>query len=387
MFSQRTHWSQTHNALTLAVAARRAAGLPILDLTATNPTQVDLPLPMDEVATALFQGTTGTYDPQPFGLLEARHAVAAYHHGKVPAEHIVLTASTSEAYSLLFKLLCDPGDRVLVPAPSYPLFEYLAVLESVQPVPYPSRLANGEWHIDFETLRDMLDERTRAILLVSPNNPTGAVVRSEEVLELAQLCQERGMALVCDEVFADTMAAGLDDRMPSLAGLTTCLTFVLSGLSKVCLLPQLKLGWMAASGPADSLAQALARLEILADTYLSVATPVQRALPRLLDLRHGIQATLAQRLAANRRVLQAVLVGTTATLLPADGGWSAVLRIPRTKSEEEWTLALLEQDGVLVHPGWFFDFATEAWLILSLLPPQPEFAQGVERLAARLADV
>jgi len=387
MFSRRTQWSQTPNALTVAVAARREQGLPILDLTATNPTQVGLPLPMDDVVAALSEGAALAYDPQPFGLLAARRAVAAYHGAKVPPEHIVLTASTSEAYSLLFKLLCNPGDRVLVPAPSYPLFDYLAELESTQPVPYPSQLAGDEWHIDLQALKEKIDDRTRAILLVSPNNPTGAVVRRAEVMELAELCRDRGMALVCDEVFADTIRPGLDDRMPSLAGLAHCLTFVLSGLSKVCLLPQLKLGWMAISGPADPLNEALCRLEVLSDTYLSVATPVQRALPRLLDLRHPIQAMLAQRLATNRRALATTLAGTMATLLPADGGWSAVLRVPRAKSEDAWTLALLEQDGVLVHPGWFFDFAAEAWLILSLLPEPETFAQGAQRLAARLQDV
>ena len=384
MFSQRTQWSQTPNAATQALGLRRAQGLPILDLTETNPTRVGLDLPVAQIAAALAEGALQPYDPTPFGLEEARAAVAAYHDQHVPAAHIVLTASTSEAYALLFKLLGDPGDRILVPTPSYPLFDYLAALESVQPVPYASLLASGEWHIDVEALRGLVDARTRAILLVSPNNPTGAVVSEAEVQALCELCRTHDLALISDEVFADTLAPGLEGRASSLAGHAGCLTFVLSGLSKVCLQPHLKLGWIAASGPQPLLDEALARLEILADTYLSVATPVQRALPQLLALRPQIQALLAARLDSNRRTLALAVADSPATLLPAEGGWSAVLHVPRSRSEEAWVLHLLEQDGVLVHPGYYFDFTSEAWLVLSLLPEPAVFARGVALLGARL---
>lgn len=384
MFSQRTQWAQTPNAATQAIGLRRAQGLPILDLTETNPTKVGLDLPVAQIAAALAEGALHPYDPTPFGLEEARTAIAAYHDQRVPPEHIVLTASTSEAYALLFKLLGDPGDRILVPTPSYPLFDYLAALESVQPVPYGSLLASGEWHIDVQALRGLIDARTRAILLVSPNNPTGAVVSEAEVQALCALCRAHDLALISDEVFADTLALGLEGRARSLAGLEGCLTFVLSGLSKVCLQPHLKLGWIAASGPQPLLDEALARLEVLADTYLSVATPVQRALPQLLALRPQIQAQLAARLDTNRRALALAIADSPATLLPSEGGWSAVLHVPRNRSEEAWVLHLLEQDGVLVHPGYYFDFASEAWLVLSLLPEPAIFARGVALLGARL---
>jgi len=307
----------------------------------------------------------------------------------VPAEHVILTASTSEAYAWLFKLLCDPGDRVLIPTPSYPLFDYLAALESVLVDPYPSHYLAGEWHIDLEALRAAVTDRTRAILLVSPNNPTGAVLHTTERDAIVTLCAERGLALISDEVFADTLDLtltdrALTDRVVTLAGEDRCLTFVLSGLSKVCLLPQLKLGWIAASGPAPRLHDALVRLEVIADTYLSVATPVQHALPLLLALRPQIQANVRQRLATNRLVLVQALQGSIASVLAADGGWSALLRVPRLLSDEAWALHLLAHHGVLLQPGWYFDMPTEGHLVMGLLTDEETFRQGVAALLAGL---
>ncbi len=295
---------------------------------------------------------------------------------------MVLTASTSEAYALLFKLLADPGDRVLIPLPSYPLFAYLAGLESVETVPYPLVWVDGGWFLDFRVLEEQIDNRTRAVVVVSPNNPTGAMLRHEEADRLLGVCRERGVALIVDEVFADHVFTEAPSRLRSLAGRNEALVFVLAGLSKTCLLPQLKAAWIAASGPAGQLTEALARLEVVADTYLSVNTPVQLALPRLLALRAAIRAPLMARLRANLASLERALRGSAATPLQVDGGWSAVVRVPREPGEEERVLRLMARHGLRVHPGFFFDFPTEAYLVVSLLGPEEEFSRGAVLLAA-----
>jgi aspartate/methionine/tyrosine aminotransferase len=360
----------------------RLSGKPVLDLTETNPTTVRLPMPEREILAALADARLLRYEPTPFGHAAARAAVSAYHRGGVPPEHVVLTASTSEAYALLFKLLADPGDRVLVPVPSYPLFEYLAGLENVETVSYPFAWEEGGWFLDFPALEEHIDDRTRALIVVSPNNPTGAMLTYEVADRLLSLCRDRGLALIADEVFADHILTDAPSRVRSLAGREDALVFVLGGLSKTCLLPQLKAAWIAASGPADPLGEALARLEVVADTYLSVNTPVQLALPRLLALREVIRPPLMGRLRANRAALERALRGSAATLLPTDGGWSAVVRVPRYPGEEERVLRLLLRHGLKVHPGFFFDFPTEAFLVASLLGPEEEFARGAAILAA-----
>lgn len=354
----------------------------MLDITQTNPTQVGLPMPEAEIRGALADARALRYEPTPFGETAARNAVSAYHGGAVPPEHILLTASTSEAYALLFKLLADPGDRVLVPVPSYPLFDYLARLESVESVPYPCAWEEGGWFVDFATLQERLDDRTRALLVVSPNNPTGALLRRDEADRLLALCRDRGLPLIADEVFADHVFADAPSRVRSLAGREEALVFVLGGVSKTCLLPQVKAAWIAASGPAELLDEALMRLEVEADTYLSVNTPVQLALPRLLALREVIRPPLMARLARNRSTLEKTLKGSAATPLPADGGWSAVVRVPRYPGEEERALRLLTRHGLRVHPGFFFDFPSEAFLVVSLLGPEDEFACGAAIIAA-----
>jgi alanine-synthesizing transaminase len=382
VFSRRTAWSVAPNRITAALEARRRSGRPVLDLTETNPTKVGLPVPEAKIRGALADTDFLRYEPTSFGHAAAREAVSASHGGAVSPEHIVLTASTSEAYALLFKLVADPGDRVLVPVPSYPLFEYLAGLENVTTAPYPCFWADDGWLIDFTSLEEKLDARTRAVLVVSPNNPTGAMLGKSEADRLLALCRERGLALIADEVFADHVFTDAPTRARSLAGRDEALVFVLGGLSKTCLLPQLKAAWIAASGPAALLGGALARLEIAADTYLSVNTPVQLALPRLLALRDIIRPPLMARLEANLRALACALRGTAATLLPPEGGWSAVVRVPRHPGEEERVLRLLARHGVRVHPGFFFDFPTEAFLAVSLLGPEDVFARGAAILAA-----
>jgi aspartate/methionine/tyrosine aminotransferase len=382
MFSHRTAWTVAPNRLAVALADYRRSGRPLLDLTESNPTRVGLPMPVEEIRGALADARSLRYEPAPFGSREAREAVAAYHGGVVPPERIVLTASTSEAYAMLFKVLADPGDRVLAPVPSYPLFDYLAGLEGVEIVPYPSFCDGDGWAIDLSALQARIDARTRAVLTVSPNNPTGAMLRREEADRVLALCARHGVALIADEVFADHIFRDAPARVGSVAGRRDALVFALRGLSKTCLLPQLKAAWIAASGPAEAVAEALARLEIVADTYLSVNTPVQIALPRLLALRGAIQAPLAARLGANRAALERALAGTAATALPADGGWSAVVRVPRHPGEEERALRLLSRDGVRVHPGFFFDCPSEAFLVVSLLGPEEDFARGAACLAA-----
>lgn len=393
MFAARSGFADAENALTLALRARREAGLPVLDLTASNPTVAGLALPQSAIRSALVAGLEGPYAPDPLGLLAAREAVVAHVQGlqdrartgfaSVPPEHVLLTASTSEAYALLLTLLCNPGDRVLVPQPSYPLFAFLGQLHDVHLDPWPSQYADG-WHIDFAALRQAITPQTRAILAVSPNNPTGAVLSHGDLAILADLCVEHGLALIVDEVFADTVTQD-DEAVTTVAGHDRCLTFALGGLSKTCLLPHVKLAWTLVSGPQEQVSQAMARLEIMADTYLSVATPIQRSLPALLGLAPLIQTVLRERLTGNLRVLHQAVRGSAMTVLPVAGGWSAVLRLPEPPDGRDWALRLLENAGVLTHPGWYFDLHGDGWLVLSLLTEPDVFRQGVRVLVTEVS--
>jgi aspartate/methionine/tyrosine aminotransferase len=376
-YSHRLSWSLRENAIARAVRERQK---PYVDLTESNPTRVALTpaLPL----AALADPRVVRYDPHPKGLSLARQAVSAYYAesrgAPVDAERIVLTASTSEAYALLFKLLCDPGDRVLVPEPSYPLLEMLSALEGIEAVPYALRF-DGEWHLDAAALE--MPERVRAILVVNPGNPTGAFLKQSELSALARRCTAAGCALICDEVFADFAWTADPRRVPTVAAREDVLAFALSGISKMCGLPQLKLGWCVVAGPPDEAAHALERLELVADTYLSVGTPVQLAAGALLQTRHVFQRRLRERVEANRRALsRARAADESWDILPSEGGWSTVLTVPRTRSEDEWTLALLDA-GVLVHPGYFFDFPSTGYLVLSLIVQELDFAQAAEILA------
>lgn len=378
MFSQRTAWSIAQNPLTRATAARLAARLPLVDLTATNPTKVDLALPVAQIDAALQSADSTTYQAESLGMHSARLAVAAHHHDAVPAQNIVLSAGTSEAYAWLFKLLCNPGDRILTPLPSYPLLQFLCQLENVEMDTYCAHYADG-WHIDIDQLQTMWTPQTRAVVVVTPNNPTGCALSAHEASAISQFCAEKGLALICDEVFADTLFSPTD-KVKTLAGNRTCLTFVLSGLSKVCLLPQLKLAWMLVSGPADTVALAMQKLDIIADTWLSVASPIQQALPALLQLCPQIQRNLNQRLRENAAQLQAFAATSAVSVLVADGGWTRVLQFPRVLSEEAWALTLLDA-GVLLQPGYYFDFNRDDLAVLSLLPPPEVFASGLAVVA------
>jgi aspartate/methionine/tyrosine aminotransferase len=385
VLSARTAFDLRTNRLAQALARRQARSAPLLDLTESNPTRAGL-LPRPEVLAALAHPAALRYEPDPRGRRSAREAVARDYARRglaVEPERLVLTASTSEAYSFLFKLLCDPGDRVLVPRPGYPLFEFLGRLESVEVASYPLRY-EGAWHIDLGALEEALDPRVRAVVVVNPHNPTGSYLKGEERARIDALCAQRGIAIVSDEVFADFALREVRDRAPSFALDGTALAFAMGGLSKSAGLPQLKLGWVAVSGPAAVRDLALGRLEVVADSFLSVATPIQVAAPGLLEGIEALQAPIRARLALNRALAAARVRGTAATLLDAEGGWYAVLQVPATIGEEERVLRLLEEQDVLVHPGYFFDFPQEAYLVASLLTDPDVFAKGIERIVGSL---
>ena len=386
MFSARFHWDLQHNRLTELLTARRREGARILDLTESNPTRAGFRYPVEAV-NALANERALLYQPLPAGSVEAREAVAAYYAQRrraVSTERILLTASTSEAYAYLFKLLANPGDQVLVPRPSYPLFEFLADLESVEARPYPLIYDNA-WSVDFDALEHAITDRTRAIIVVNPNNPTGSFLKQHELDRLAQICGSRGLALISDEVFSDYGFAPDGARVESVAGTEACLTFSMSGLSKIAGLPQMKLGWIVVSGPQDLRRQAFDRLEWIADTYLSVSTPVQCAAADLLRLGDGVQQQIRARCLENLQTARSVLRGSPGNILAVEGGWYIIMQVPRTRTEEEWTLELLGHDGVLVQPGFFFDFEQEAFLVASLLTKPVEFAEGIRRVVAALS--
>jgi len=383
MFSARTSYPFTKNPLTLALDARRQSGQRILDLTESNPTRVGFRYPEERILESLGTSRCMVYEPEAFGLTSARQAVAAYYGDRghdVDYRHIALTASTSEAYSFLFKLLADPDDEVLIPQPSYPLFDFLARLNSVRTTPY-SLVYDGSWHLDRPALTAGLGPRTRAIIVVSPNNPTGSRIDHEDWDWLADLCSDRELPLIWDEVFHDYPLEGNDPvysplRRPDVPA------FLLNGLSKTVGLPQLKLAWITAIGRAEFREAALQRLEIIADTFLSVGTPVQQALPELLALRQPIQQEIQARLLGNLAALRLILAMSPAEVLRMEAGWYALIRLPRVRSEDEWVVELLQKTGTLVHPGYFYDLQDEPFAVVSLLPSPPVFEEGIQALQA-----
>lgn len=387
MFSSRFPRDFQHNPLTRALAALRRAGTTVLDLTASNPTQAALPYP-PEVVRAFDDERLLVYEPSPAGLPEARAAICSYYLQRgitVEPDRVLLTASTSEAYAYLFKLLANPGDHVLVPRPSYPLFECLAAMESVELRSYPLSY-HGGWATDIDALASLVTSRTRAIIVVNPNNPTGNFLKRPELDFLVRLCAERSVALISDEVFSDYGFEPDPQRVTTLANVEDCLAFSMSGLSKIAGLPQMKLGWIVAAGPAAPRSEALERLEWIADTYLSVSTPVQHAAGRLLAAGASVQQEIRERTKSNLQLARQMLTGACASPLAIEGGWYLPLQVPRVRSEEQWALDLLSQCHVLVQPGFFYDFETEAFLVVSLLAEPAVFEAGLSRLTRFLAD-
>lgn len=385
MFAKRTNWNLEPNRLSAALDAHRASGKPLIDLTVSNPTECGFQYDEKTILAALENPAALKYEPNPRGLEVARNAVAQYyaeHGAAVSPNDIFLTTSTSEAYSYVFRTLCDPGDELLIPLPSYPLFDFLADIQDVELVRYPLLYDHG-WQIDFHALERAITRRTRGVIVVHPNNPTGHFSKANEVQKLNEICSSHEFALIADEVFLDFPL--METRPATFAANSMALTFTMSGLSKICGLPQMKAAWLIAGGPEPPKSQALARLEVIADTYLSMNAPIQWALPALLGQRHAIQEQILARMKENLAQLDHQLSGqNTSSRLELEGGWNAVIRVPATGSDEELVLELLERKAVYVHPGHFYDFPSEGTVVLGLLAHRRAFAEGIARLLSMI---
>ncbi len=388
MFSQRTNWKLAPNKYTQALEEMRSSGESLLDLTASNPTECGLQYDSAAILQAFQNDKAMAYRPDAKGLLSAREAVAGYYredHGEtVDPESLLLTTSTSEAYSFLFRVLCNPHDEVVVPKPSYPLFDFLGDLQDVTLRPYLLHYAHG-WFIDFESVIRVLTPRTRAVLLVHPNNPTGSYVKEEEVARLNEICRERHLALIVDEVFLDYAREGRSRK--SFVGNRRALTFTLSGLSKIAALPQMKVAWMVTTGPESLVRASLERLEIIADTYLSLGSPTQWAIPGLFEQRRLLQPQLMGRIRQNWAALRSMLAGEGSfELLEMEGGWYAVLRVTGHRTNNDLAIEIMRKTRVLVHPGYFYDLADEGYLVVSLIVAVDRFRAGMERVLECLRD-
>lgn len=382
MFSSRTAWNRLPNRLTVALQSLQARGLPVIDLTMSNPTLCEFNY-SETTQSAWIDPITTPYEPSALGTLHARNAVSSYYSKRgftVSPKHIVLTPGTSNAYSHLFQLLTDPGDEVVTAAPGYPLLEFLVDLHDVRLVRYPL-LYDGIWRLNIDALKRVLTKRSRVLVIVSPNNPTGSFLKTDELEEVVDLCRRRNLALVIDEVFFDFSWSDDSSRAPSGVTVTDCLTFTLNGLSKTAALPQVKLGWIAANGPQTLLSESLSRLEIIADTYLSVGASVQRTAPFLIEQGDAIRPEILNRIQTNCELLDSVFTeDCLCSRLRTEGGWYGVLRIPSVLDDESYALHLLENYNVFVHPGSFYDFPFGDYLVLSLITPTEVLVSGLEKL-------
>jgi alanine-synthesizing transaminase len=381
VFAERANWNLESNRLSEALVRHRSSGKQLFDLTVSNPTVCGFTYDSHAILKALANPEALVYHPDPKGLEAARRAICGYYSAAgaaVRAEDLLLTTSTSEAYSFVFRTLCNAGEEILVPEPSYPLFAFLAGIQDVRLAHYRLFYDHG-WVIDFRGLEQAITSRTRGLIVVHPNNPTGHYTDAKEAAKLNEICASRQLALIADEVFWDFAHDG--KQPPSFAANTAALTFTLSGLSKISGLPQMKAAWLATSGPEPWKSQALARLEVIADTYLSMNAPVQLAIPFFLDERYGFQRQLLERVRKNLAALDAQLAGQKACeRLKVEGGWYVVLRVPVTRSDEDLAIALLEEHGVYIHPGHFYDFPGDGYLVGSLIVPEREFAEGMKRV-------
>jgi len=387
MFSSRTNWPLIPNRLSELLRERRTRGLPILDLTESNPTRCSFGLDVEEILAPLHDPRSLTYEPDPRGLRTAREAVAQYYSERgvqLDPDQIFLTTSTSEAFSFVFRLLANAGDKILAPQPSYPLFDFLGALNDVEVTPYPLVYDDG-WQVDLEALASRWESRSRAVLVVHPNNPTGSYIKKRELGRMIEICHQSRAAIIADEVFADYGFGEDAERVATHAQNSQALTFTLSGLSKISALPQMKLGWIVVNGPPELRSQAQARLEVIADTYLSVSAPVALATPAWLVHRRSIQSQILERVRANLRELDELLTpGLPVSRLRVEGGWYAILRVPSTRSDEDWAAELLTQEGVSLHPGHFYDFPSEGFLVLSLLPAREVFEDALGKVIFRI---
>ncbi len=386
MFSSRLPDSLEPNEFTRTLEEKRASGAIIVDLTQSNPTKAGFsPCPTSQIP--LDAQPPGDYEPSAQGAKTAREAIKEYYqqndHGIIDSDDLFLTASTSEAYSFLLKLLTDPGDEILIPAPSYPLFDFLATLENVRPGRYLLRRdAAGPWRIDFNSLAQEISRLTRAIVVVNPNNPTGSYLTAGELARLTELCRAHGLALIVDEVFLDYLNPAGAAQPLSASTNTGALTFTLSGFSKILALPQVKLSWIHVSGPEPLKTAAKQRLEFIADTYLSVNAMVQRAAPRLLSSQKPVQQEILARIAVNERRLRTMPELAAA---PREGGWYAILTLPAEITDEQCCLEVLTDHGLIVHPGFFYDFVENNWIVVSLITPEEEFRRGLDLLRRYIA--
>ena len=386
MFADRTRWNLVPNRLSEALRLLRAARKPLVDLTVSNPTECGFAYDEHAIWEALQNPAALKYQPCARGLAAAREAVCEYYAGRgvnVNVDDIFLTTSTSEAYSYVFRLLCNPGDEILIPAPSYPLFDFLADLQDIKAARYPL-VYDHCWQIDFYALEQAITARTRAVIVVHPNNPTGHFTKHSEVEKLNAICAEGGLALIVDEVFLDFCLGA--EQASSFADNSSALTFTLSGISKICGLPQMKAAWLAISGPQESKNEAKARVEVIADTFLSMNAPVQLALPSFLSRRDAFQKQLMSRVRRNLAELDRQLsVQKVCSRLEVAGGWYAIVRVPATRPDEDLAFALLHDEGIYVHPGYFYDFPSEGYLVLSLISKEREFSAGSQCVLRYLA--
>ena len=380
-YSSRLSWPVSPNRFSRLVAEKKEAGIPILDLTNSNPTS-DQKYPHAAIGTNLSSAQDFSYCPDPFGSPRAREAVSLYYFERgfdVATSRIALTASTSEAYSILFKLLCDPGDEILAPSPSYPLFEYLAALENVRVIPYTLKY-DGSWFVDFDHLSKQISPRTRAIVTVNPNNPTGSFLKDHERPKLRAIANQNKLPVISDEVFMDFEFGRSPRRVKTMVDEADALNFSLGGLSKAAGMPQMKLAWIVLSGPRKERTQAHERLELLLDTYLSVNTPVQMALPQLLATGVGIRRRIQERCNRNLEFALDRLGDSPIHVLHVEGGWSVIMQLPSMLEEEEWLNRLLQQENVLLQPGYFFDMPSGAFAVASLITEPKAFGEGIEKL-------
>jgi aspartate/methionine/tyrosine aminotransferase len=383
MFADRTRWNLEQNRLSRRLAETRQSGAVTFDLTRSNPTECGFSYDDKSIQRAFSQSEMLRYVPDPRGMRSAREAVCTYYQKRsslVTPDDVLLTSGTSEAYSFIFRLLCNPGDQILIPSPGYPLFEFLADLCDVELVRYPLLYDHG-WQIDFSALAAAASQRTRGLIVVHPNNPTGHYSSAAEQSALTRFCSQRNIALIADEVFLDFSLA--KNPVKSFTCGNNILSFTLSGLSKICGMPQMKLAWVAVTGPAEQKREALARLEVVADAYLSVGTPVQLAAPGLLATSSGFHSQVMIRIHNNLRELDTQLAGQTAcNRLRCEGGWSAVLRVPATGPDEDLAISLLSQKAVYLHPGHFYDFSQPGYMVASLMVAENDFAEGIRRTLA-----